>query len=207
MPRCWRRSAPKRRPRSMRSRRRRSSSSWPPATLTTWCRRAIPSGSRSRVLGGTTMHLLKMPSAKDVFEYRRGFARVLDLPFNRQELTINIARPATSTRSSSTPPKGTRATCRSSIRRSRSKPPSTRSTPPSRRTGTQISSRGVAGTIPPSGTSSTGRCGARNCAIPACARMRQMVAGATTARKTNSMPRRPPKPVCSSGALSICARR
>jgi hypothetical protein len=44
-----------------------------------------------RVLGGTVTHLLKMPSAKDVFEYRRGFARVLDLPYNRQELTINLA--------------------------------------------------------------------------------------------------------------------
>ena len=33
----------------------------------------------------------KMPSAKDVNQYRRGFARVLDLPFNRQELTINPA--------------------------------------------------------------------------------------------------------------------
>jgi hypothetical protein len=32
-----------------------------------------------------------MPSAKDVFEYRRGFARVLDLPYNRQELIINLA--------------------------------------------------------------------------------------------------------------------
>ncbi len=44
-----------------------------------------------RVLGGTVAHLLKMPSAKDVFEYRRGFARVLDLPYNRQELVINLA--------------------------------------------------------------------------------------------------------------------
>ena len=44
-----------------------------------------------RVLGGTVAHLLRMPSAKDVFEYRRGFARVLDLPYNRQELTINLA--------------------------------------------------------------------------------------------------------------------
>jgi len=43
-----------------------------------------------RVLGGTVTHLLKMPSAKDVFEYRRAFARVLDLPYNRQELTINL---------------------------------------------------------------------------------------------------------------------
>jgi len=44
-----------------------------------------------RVLGGTVSHVLRMPSAKDVFEYRRGFARVLDLPYNRQELTINLA--------------------------------------------------------------------------------------------------------------------
>ena len=44
-----------------------------------------------RILGGTVTHLLRMPSAKDVFEYRRGFARVLDLPYNRQELIINLA--------------------------------------------------------------------------------------------------------------------
>lgn len=44
-----------------------------------------------RVVGGTVAHLLKMPSAKDVFEYRRGFARVLDLPYSRQELIINLA--------------------------------------------------------------------------------------------------------------------
>lgn len=44
-----------------------------------------------RVLGGTVTHELRMPSAKDVFEYRRGFARVLDLPYNRQELVINLA--------------------------------------------------------------------------------------------------------------------
>ncbi len=44
----------------------------------------------TRVLGGVTSHILKMPSAKDVFEYRRSFARILDLPFNRQELTINL---------------------------------------------------------------------------------------------------------------------
>src|SRR5579875_1589416 len=28
---------------------------------------------------------------EDVFEYRRGFVRVLDLPYNRQELIINLA--------------------------------------------------------------------------------------------------------------------
>jgi len=44
-----------------------------------------------RVLGGTVAHILKMPSAKDVFEYRRGFARVLDLPYNRQEPIHHLA--------------------------------------------------------------------------------------------------------------------
>jgi hypothetical protein len=48
-----------------------------------------------RVLGGSVTHELRMPSAKDVFEYRRGFARVLDLPYNRQELVINLAPAAT----------------------------------------------------------------------------------------------------------------
>lgn len=43
-----------------------------------------------RVLGGTVAHEIRMPSAKDVFDYRRSFARVLDLPYNRQELTINV---------------------------------------------------------------------------------------------------------------------
>jgi hypothetical protein len=48
-----------------------------------------------RVLGGTTTHLMKMPSAKDTFEYRRGFVRAVDLPFGRQEITVNIAPLAT----------------------------------------------------------------------------------------------------------------
>ena len=43
-----------------------------------------------RVLYGTVTHEIRMPSAKDVFDYRRSFARVLDLPYNRQELTINL---------------------------------------------------------------------------------------------------------------------
>lgn len=43
-----------------------------------------------RVLGASTTHLIKMPSAKDVNQYRAGFARVLDLPFGRQELTIHV---------------------------------------------------------------------------------------------------------------------
>jgi hypothetical protein len=45
----------------------------------------------TRVLGTTTTHLLKIPTAKDQFEYRRGFARAITLPFGRQELTVNIA--------------------------------------------------------------------------------------------------------------------
>jgi len=48
-----------------------------------------------RVPGGTTVHVVRMPSAKDVIEYRRGFARILDLPFNRQELTVNLAAAGT----------------------------------------------------------------------------------------------------------------
>ena len=43
-----------------------------------------------RVPGGLTEHVVRMPSAKDVIDYRRGFARVLDLPFNKQELTVNL---------------------------------------------------------------------------------------------------------------------
>lgn len=43
-----------------------------------------------RVPGGTTAHLLRMPSAKDVIEYRRRFARVLDLPYGKQELRVNL---------------------------------------------------------------------------------------------------------------------
>ena len=58
----------------------------------------VPSGDSFqvviRILGATTTHLLKMPSAKDGWDYRRGFARVLDMPYGRQELTINIASAA-----------------------------------------------------------------------------------------------------------------
>ena len=34
---------------------------------------------------------MKMPSAKDTFDYRRGFVRAIDLPFGRQEITLNNA--------------------------------------------------------------------------------------------------------------------
>ena len=59
----------------------------------------VPEGAAFRVLlrvpGGTTAHVLRMPSAKDVIEYRRSFARILDLPFNRQELTVNLGAAGT----------------------------------------------------------------------------------------------------------------
>lgn len=55
----------------------------------------IPEAGAFRVLvrvpGGITAHVLRMPSAKDVIEYRRAFARILDLPFNKQELTVNLS--------------------------------------------------------------------------------------------------------------------
>jgi hypothetical protein len=43
-----------------------------------------------RVMGATVSHLIGMPSAKDVFEHKRGFARVLELPYGRSELTLNL---------------------------------------------------------------------------------------------------------------------
>jgi hypothetical protein len=70
----------------------------------------------TRVLGGTTTHLLKMPSQKDVNTYRRGIMRVLDLPFGRQEITLNVRAAGTSIRSSWRRPKDTLGKCRSSIR-------------------------------------------------------------------------------------------
>jgi hypothetical protein len=48
----------------------------------------------TRVMGGTTVHLVGMPTQKDVVQYRRSFARVLDMPFGKQEVTINITAAA-----------------------------------------------------------------------------------------------------------------
>ena len=60
---------------------------------------ALPEAGAFRVLvrvpGGLTAHVLRMPSAKDVIEYRRAFARILDLPFNKQELTVNLGAAGT----------------------------------------------------------------------------------------------------------------
>lgn len=43
-----------------------------------------------RVPGATTLHVIGMPSAKDVIQYRRVFARSLDMPYNQQSITINL---------------------------------------------------------------------------------------------------------------------
>jgi len=43
-----------------------------------------------RVPGATTVHVLRIPSVKDAMEHRRGFVRILDLPYGRQELRINL---------------------------------------------------------------------------------------------------------------------
>lgn len=43
-----------------------------------------------RVAGAVTRHYLRMPSAKDIIRYKRSFARILDLPFSRQEVTVNL---------------------------------------------------------------------------------------------------------------------
>jgi hypothetical protein len=44
-----------------------------------------------RILGGLqTSDLIKMPSAKDIFDYRRAFVESLDLPNSKQRLTINL---------------------------------------------------------------------------------------------------------------------
>jgi hypothetical protein len=37
-----------------------------------------------------TAHVLRMPTAKQILQYRRGFVRVIDLPYNRQSMTINM---------------------------------------------------------------------------------------------------------------------
>jgi hypothetical protein len=43
-----------------------------------------------RVPGGLTEHFVKMPAAKDIMEFRRGFAKIIDLPFNRQSISMNL---------------------------------------------------------------------------------------------------------------------
>jgi hypothetical protein len=47
-----------------------------------------------RVPGAITTHILRVPTAKEIIQYRRAFARVLDLPFNKQQLTVNMGTAA-----------------------------------------------------------------------------------------------------------------
>lgn len=39
---------------------------------------------------GDTKHTLRVPSAREIMEHRRGFARVVDLPYGRQQIIINL---------------------------------------------------------------------------------------------------------------------
>ena len=43
-----------------------------------------------QVPGAITSHLIRMPTAKEVTLYRRAFTRILDLPYAKQEYTINL---------------------------------------------------------------------------------------------------------------------
>ncbi|MDM7995177.1 MAG: hypothetical protein QUT30_05755 [Acidobacteriota bacterium] len=43
-----------------------------------------------QVPGSRTIHVLKIPSSRDLFQHRRSFYRIIDLPYNRQQLTINL---------------------------------------------------------------------------------------------------------------------
>lgn len=39
---------------------------------------------------GDATHVVRVPSAKEIMEYRRTFARVVDKPYGRQEIVINL---------------------------------------------------------------------------------------------------------------------
>ncbi len=43
-----------------------------------------------RVPGATTAIVLRMPTAKEIIHHKRSFAKVLDLPYNRQSVTVNL---------------------------------------------------------------------------------------------------------------------
>jgi hypothetical protein len=45
----------------------------------------------TRVPGGTTVHILRMPSAKDMMQHRRAYCRSLDMPYNQRQMTVNLA--------------------------------------------------------------------------------------------------------------------
>ena len=100
-PRCWRRSAPRRSREVDPFEAHEGRRAVAPGDVDD----VVPAGDSfrvtTRVLGGTTTHLLKMPSAKDVIEYRRGFARVARPAVQPPGAHRQPAgRPATCTRSS-----------------------------------------------------------------------------------------------------------
>jgi hypothetical protein len=43
-----------------------------------------------RVPGGDVQHVMACPTIKDIVEYRRKFARLIDLPHGKQQLTVNL---------------------------------------------------------------------------------------------------------------------
>jgi len=43
-----------------------------------------------QIPGSRTIHVMKIPSSRDLFQHRRSFYRIIDLPYNRQQLTINL---------------------------------------------------------------------------------------------------------------------
>jgi hypothetical protein len=43
-----------------------------------------------RVPGAITTHNLRMPSAKEIIQYRRAFSRILDLHYGKQQMLINL---------------------------------------------------------------------------------------------------------------------
>lgn len=43
-----------------------------------------------RVAGGSTEHILRMPTAKEIFEHGRGVSRTVNLPYARLQVTINL---------------------------------------------------------------------------------------------------------------------
>jgi hypothetical protein len=157
-----------------------------------------------RVLGATTVRPLKMPSAKDVFEYRRGFARLLDPPFGRQEVTINIGSAAALYEKLITATEGCAGDVpiiHQAVAVKAAIDAMDNAFAEDRDASFQPGSGRM---IRRSGFWCIGRCAGRNCAIPAFAptRRRMRISGAATARWTAWTPLNARRRGCSSGALS-----
>jgi len=45
----------------------------------------------TRVPGAVTVHILRMPTAKEIMQHRRAYCRTLDMPFNQSQTTVNLA--------------------------------------------------------------------------------------------------------------------